>query len=144
VSLKEAVFGAEKTVALNTPTGPVATQIAIPAGAVNGQKLTFKGQGPPTGPGQGPGDLTVTLTVRPERDFVRLGDAILTNLVVAQQDLKDGCQPIVKTLDGRRLKLTVKAGSLAGTRLKAPGHGVPGTDGALLIRLSLGKTSDFK
>ncbi|MDR0548008.1 MAG: DnaJ domain-containing protein [Deltaproteobacteria bacterium] len=139
VSLKEAVFGAEKALALNTPGGPVKALVTVPSGSVNGQKLTLKGQGPPSGPGQKPGDLAVTLTVKPERDFRRRGDDILTDLTLTQKELQEGCQPIVKTLDGRGLKLNVKPLTRAGTSLKAPGYGVPGTNGSLLIRLILTK-----
>jgi DnaJ-class molecular chaperone len=81
----------------------------------------------------------VTLTVRPEKDYSRRGDDILTDLFVSPKDLQEGCRPIVKTLNGRSLQLTVKPGSRAGTLLRAPGHGAPGTGGSLLIRLSLKK-----
>jgi curved DNA-binding protein len=135
VTLKEAVFGAEKTLALKGPAGPFKTLVTVPTGAVNGQKLTVKGQGPPAGPGQEPSDLAVTLSVRPERDFRRRGHDILTELKVSAKDLKAGCKPLVKTLDGRSLQLTVPPGTSPGVSLRAPGHGVPGTGGSLLIKL---------
>jgi curved DNA-binding protein len=135
LSLREAVYGAEKTVALNTAKGPYTVKVLVPQGSYSGQKLIFKGQGPPSSAGTRPGDLAVTLAVQPDPTFSLRGQDILTDLSLLATDLKNGCQAIVKTLDGRSLKLTVKPGSIAGTFLRAPGHGVPQGKGSLLVRL---------
>jgi curved DNA-binding protein len=139
ISLREAVYGAEKTVALNTPVGPVKTLVLIPQGAIQGQKITLKGQGPPAGLGQKPTDLALTLNILPDPDFNRRGDDLLTTVDVTPKDLKYGCQPMIKTLDDRGLRLTIKPGSHPGLTLRAAGYGVPTTNGALLIRLRLKK-----
>ncbi|MDR1085504.1 MAG: DnaJ domain-containing protein [Deltaproteobacteria bacterium] len=135
VSLKEAVFGAIKTVAFNTARGPVKTHLAIPIGAVNGQKLTFPQKGPARRPGKKAADLVVTVNVRPEKDFSRQGNDLLATLKVRKTELQNGCRPIFRTLDGRSLKLTIRPGTRPGTVLRAPGLGVPQTDGKLLITL---------
>ncbi|MDR1609153.1 MAG: DnaJ domain-containing protein [Deltaproteobacteria bacterium] len=135
ITLKEAVFGAEKTLAVKTPAGSVETLVTIPQGASHGQKLTLKGQGPPMVPGQKPRDLAVTLSVRPEKDFTRRGLDILTNLTLPQKDLDQGRRALVKTLDGKSLMVTIQPGSKPNSLLRIPGHGTPNSTGALLIRL---------
>ncbi|MDR1578033.1 MAG: DnaJ domain-containing protein [Deltaproteobacteria bacterium] len=139
VSLKEAVFGAEKSVPLGATSGSPQTVVNIPQGSTHGQKLTYRGQGPPLAPGQKPRDLVITLSVQPEKDFFRQGNDLLTAIDITQKELDQGGSPIVQTLDGRRLKLTVRPGAQPETLLRAPGLGVPGSNGALLIRLRLKK-----
>ncbi|MDR1298493.1 MAG: DnaJ domain-containing protein [Deltaproteobacteria bacterium] len=127
VTLREAVFGAIKTAALNLGGEVVRIPVTIPRGASDGQTLTVKGRVP--GPGGRRNDLMVTVSVAPDPDFRRLGRNILTQLRVTRDELSAGCRAVVPTLEGASLRLTVPAGTRPGTRLRAAGHGAPGPDG---------------
>jgi curved DNA-binding protein len=139
VSFKEAALGAEKCAAYNTPAGvAVKVSVQVPAGAVSGQKLVLRGQGPALRPGQTPGDLIVTLTVSPDRKFGRRGFDLLTRLELEAGDLKTGCRPLVEALTGSELRLTVPPDTASGAIFKIPAHGLPRPDGGrgnLLIKV---------
>jgi curved DNA-binding protein len=127
ISLKEAVFGAIKPAAFNIGQEVLKISLTIPPGTRHGQLLTVRNRVP--GPGRQPGDLVVTINITSDPNFRRLGQDLLTTINLTKNDLSTGCRPLVQTLDGQTLKLSVPAGTKSGTRLKASGHGVPGPDG---------------
>jgi DnaJ-class molecular chaperone len=127
VSLREAVFGAIKTCAFNSGAEVARVAVTVPPGAHNGQVLTIPKK--VQGQGRQPGDLMVTLNVLPDPAFRRLGADLVTSLALTRSELSSGCRPLVQTLDGASLRLTVPPGTAPGKRLKAAGHGVPGPDG---------------
>jgi curved DNA-binding protein len=138
VSLKEAVFGTIKTAAFNSGQKVIRVGVTVPQGTSHGQTLTIPGKVP--GPGRQPGDLLVTINVTPDPNFRRLGRDLMTNLILTNSEMDQGCQPLVPTLDGQRLKLSVPPGTCSGTRLRATGHGAPGPDGKrgdLLINVTV-------
>ncbi len=137
VSFQEAALGGTKFVAYNTAAGAVKVPVAVPAGALTGQRLTVKGRGPARAGGQ-PGDLIVTLTVTPHPDFIRRGFDLLTALVLSAADLAAGCKPLVDTLGGPSLRLKVPPGTRPGATFKIPGYGLPrpeGGRGDLLVQI---------
>ncbi|MDR1309915.1 MAG: DnaJ domain-containing protein [Deltaproteobacteria bacterium] len=127
LSLREAVFGAIKPAAFNSGAQVVKVSVTVPPGTAHGQILTVPGRVP--GQGRQPGDLRVTVNVAPEPKFRRLGLDLLTTLSLAKSELAAGCRPLVPTLDGHSLRLSVQPGTRGGTRLRASGHGVPGPEG---------------
>ncbi|MDL2226144.1 DnaJ domain-containing protein [Deltaproteobacteria bacterium OttesenSCG-928-M10] len=128
VTFKEAALGAEKFVAYNTPGGAVKVRVLVPAGALNGQRLAVKGQGPAR-PGGSPGDVLVNLTVIPDPDYTRRGFDIQMTIALDQKELTAGCRPTVNTLAGQALRLTVPAGTKPGAIFKLPNYGLPKPDG---------------
>jgi DnaJ-class molecular chaperone len=128
VSLKEAVLGAIKVCAFNLGSEVAKTTVTIPPGSYPGQVLTVPNK--VQGPGRVPGDLMVTLNVLPDPRFRRRGADLLTTVALTRAELAAGCRPLVPTLDGGALRLTVPPGTVPGRRLKATGHGVPGRDGS--------------
>jgi DnaJ-class molecular chaperone len=136
VSLREAVFGAIKTAAYNSGAGSVRVTVTVPPGARHGQVLIVPKKVKTVS--QKNTDLAVTLTVLPDPAFRRQGNDLVTYVTLTKAELASGCRPVVPTLDGTKLRLTVPPGSHHGQRLKAAGHGVPGPDGRrgdLLIAL---------
>jgi curved DNA-binding protein len=127
VSLKEAVFGAIKIAAFNVGGEVVRVPVTIPPGTKTGQIVKVPGRAP--SPGRKAGDLLVTVSITADQNFKRVGQDLLTALQLTKAELLDGCRVLVPTLDERNLRLTVPAGTRAGTSLKAAGHGVPGPDG---------------
>ncbi|MDR1395223.1 MAG: DnaJ domain-containing protein [Deltaproteobacteria bacterium] len=139
LSLSESVYGTQKTAVRHSPQGPEKITVTVPPGVIHGQKLAFPRQGAKPVSGQTAGDLVVTISVRPDPDFSREGSDLVTWLRLTGPELRQGTKSLVRTLDGRTLRLTVKPGARPGMRLKVPGRGVPGTEGSLLITLVLSR-----
>lgn len=137
VTLKDAAMGADKFVAYNTPGGTVKVRVAVPAGALNGQRLVVKGQGPAR-PGGSPGDVLITLTVVPDPDYSRRGFDVQTTIFLDRKELTAGCRPTVNNLAGQALRLTVPAGTRPGATFKLSNCGLPkpdGTKGDFLVQV---------
>lgn len=137
VSFKEAALGAEKFVAYNTPGGAVKIPVSIPPAAGDRQRIVLKGKGPATAGGQ-PGDVIVTVSVSPDPVFARRGYDILTHLELSPQDLNSGCRPVLASLSGKPLRLTIPPGTIAGATFKVPAYGLAkpdGTTGDMLVKI---------
>lgn len=137
VSFQDAARGGEKFVAYNTATGPVKIPVTIPAGASTGLRLTVRGRGPARA-GVQPGDVIVTLTVTPHPDFTRRGFDLLTAVKLPDSSLTEGCKPLVATLSGPSLRLSVPPGTRPGAIFKIPGYGLAkpeGGRGDLLVQI---------
>jgi len=137
VTFAEAAFGADKYVAYNTAEDTVKVAVKVPAGAVNGQRLVLGGKGPANA-GDRPGNVIVTLIVSPDPQFSRQGFDLITTINLSARELADGCRPVVNTLSGKSLRLTVPPGTPAGTIFRLPAYGLPklgGTKGDLLVKV---------
>ncbi|MDR1922219.1 MAG: DnaJ domain-containing protein, partial [Candidatus Adiutrix sp.] len=139
VTFREAALGAEKFVAYNTPGGVVKVPVAVPPGAVQGQRHILTGQGPAR-PGFEPGDVVVTFNISSDPLFARRGRDLLTSLELSAREAAAGARPLVTALTGQSLRLTVPPGARAGAIFKIAGYGLPGPDGSpgdLLVQLKL-------
>ncbi|UQZ89428.1 hypothetical protein C4J81_09545 [Deltaproteobacteria bacterium Smac51] len=128
VSFKDAALGAEKFVAYNTPGGAIKVAVSVPPASNTGHRILIKGKGPSKAGGQ-PGDIIVTLNVSPDPAFNRRGYDLYTFVTVSPQDLNTGCRPLVTSLTGQPLRLTIPAGTIAGANFKVPGYGLSKPDG---------------
>jgi DnaJ-class molecular chaperone len=138
LAFREAALGAEKIVAYNTPGGVAKVAVPIPAGSEQGQKILLRGRGPSGRTGQGPANLIINLAVSPDPDYSRQGWDLVTRLTLKAEDLARGCRPLVQSLTGTPLRLTVPPGAKAGAVFKIPTHGLPkpdGTKGDLLVKI---------
>jgi curved DNA-binding protein len=124
ISLKDAVFGTTRPIAFNSNQGVIKLMAEIPPGTSPGGILGIPGKVPGNA-GQSPGDLKVTVNVLPDKDFTLSGSNLLTSITLKSAELKFGANPMVTTLEGKTLKLTVPPGTLPGTKLKIPGYGAP-------------------
>lgn len=102
--------------------------VTIPAGIANGQTLSLRGQGNAGTNGGAPGDLLITVTVKPHAKFKREGSSIYSteHITVAQAIL--GVSLEVDTLDGK-VKYNVPEGTQSGTVFRLKGKGVPSIRG---------------
>ena len=138
LTFREAALGAEKIVAYNTPAGTVKAALTIPPGSKSGQTITLRGRGPVSPPGGRPGNLLVTLAVSPDPDYMRQGWDLVTRLTLKDEDLAQGCRPLVRPLTGAPLRLTIPPGSKAGAVFKIPARGFAkpdGDKGDLLVKI---------
>lgn len=126
VDFLDAVLGRE--VRLEVP-GRGTLRVRIPAGAAEGARVRLAGQGEPGAEGAPPGDLYLTLRVRPHPFFRREGDDLALDLPVALPELVLGASIEVPTPDG---VATVKVPPHArpGQRLRLRGKGAGRRGGA--------------
>lgn len=109
------------TIGLRNSRGDV-TQVRIPAGVKDGQKIRVRGKGQP-GPA-GNGDLVVTVKVKSHEFFVREGDNIRIHVPVTFPEAAMGAQIEVPTLTGDTVKVKVPGGTPSGRTLRVKGRGV--------------------
>ena len=96
--------------------------VQIPAGIDDGQTLLVRNQGS-HGVNNGPkGDLSLTVSVRPDTIFSREGYNILCEVPITYTQAVMGDEIVVPTIDGK-VKYTLREGTQPGTifRLKAKG-----------------------
>jgi DnaJ-class molecular chaperone len=103
--------------------------VAIPAGAREGQILRLRGKGEPGASGGEPGDGLVELEVQPHRFFTREGDDIHLTLPVSLAEAVLGAEIKVPTPTGA-VAMRVPKGANSGTRLRLKGKGAARADGS--------------
>ncbi len=97
--------------------------VNIPAGIADGQTVHVAGQGA-AGPGGPPGDLYVTVHVKPHPTLQRDGHNIRSRLTISFIDAVLGITVNVETLDGQK-ELTIPAGTQPGTEFTLRNLGLP-------------------
>lgn len=113
-------------------------KVTIPPGVEDGKRVTIPGQGDAGSNAGAAGDLYVFIHVRPHEYFERHGQDLYCAVRIDMTTAALGGDVIVKTLDEKRLKLGVPAGSQHGKLLRLREEGVPsqsGRKGDLYIKL---------
>src|SRR5918996_3550179 len=98
-------------------------QIDIPPGTEDGSVLRLKtqgGKGPFGGP---PGDVLVTVAVRPHRHFSRQGRDVHLELPISLPEALQGAKVTVPTIDGP-VRISVPPGPNSGRSLRLKGRGI--------------------
>ena len=130
VSFLEAALGARKRIRLAEGR---TLDVAIPAGAEDGQSLRLKGQGKPghgkLGHGRAPdGDAFIQMEVAPHPFFVRDGRDIRLHLPITLKEAVLGGSIQVPTIHGK-VAMKVPRGANSGQTLRLKGRGVPAGSG---------------
>jgi molecular chaperone DnaJ len=99
-------------------------EVKIPAGIDSGQTISIRGQGDSGVKGGPPGDLLVTIGIRPHPIFERQGSDVILDLPITIVQAALGSDIEVPTLDGR-VKYTVPAGTQNATIFRLKGKGIP-------------------
>ncbi len=131
VSFDEAFRGAEKRVSLRNPeTKEVQTlTVKVPAGAVEGGRLRFRGKGASGQAGGPAGDLLVTTHIEPHPYFSRKGADVLLEVPVSIAEAALGASIVVPAPDGTKVRVKVPAGTQEGTVLTVRAKGAPKVKG---------------
>jgi molecular chaperone DnaJ len=115
-------------------------RVDIPAGVDEGYRLRLSGEGSAGLYGGSPGDLYVTLSVKPHSLFHRDGSDILYELSINFAQAALGDEVRVPSLDGK-VDLKIPAGTQNGKTFRLKGKGVPHVDGRgrgdLLVKVSI-------
>lgn len=137
VDFLEAANGAKKRVTL---PGGATLDLAVPAGANDGQVLRLKGKGHAGQPGADAGDALIELKVRADPLFKRSGNDILCEVPVTLDEAILGAAIEVATLTGR-VQLTLPKGTSSGRVLRLKGKGIAnpssGPPGDLLVTIRI-------
>jgi molecular chaperone DnaJ len=116
-------------------------KIKVPAGVDNGSRLRIKSEGDIGQNGGSTGDLIVFIMVNPERELVRVGSNICTEITIPYYDAILGTIIQVRTLDGI-LDVKVPSGTqpnstLTLSRMGAPNINEPKTRGNHIIKVNV-------
>lgn len=130
IDLEEAILGAKRRIAFSDGR---TLDVAIPAGAADGQALRLKGQGAPGQAGRDgrpgmAGDALIELSIRPHPVFRREGDGLVMDLPVSVPDAVLGGKVEAQTPEGV-VTLSVPPGSNSGSTLRLKGRGLTGAGG---------------
>lgn len=116
-------------------------KVRIPAGVEHGDRIRVPGRGGPGGHGGSPGDLYVTVRVRPHPLFVRAGPNLTVTVPIGVTEAALGTELKVPTLEGDPVTVRIPAGTQPGQVLRVRGRGVPAAGGRpagdLLVSLQL-------
>ncbi len=127
VSFDEAFHGTEKHVTVRMPgkTERETLTVKIPAGAVDGGRVRFKGRGRAGLNGGEAGDLLVVTRIDPHPYYTREGADVVVDLPVDFAEAALGAAIVVPAPDGTKVRVKVPAGTQDGTVLTVRGKGAP-------------------
>jgi molecular chaperone DnaJ len=115
-------------------------EVEVPPGVTSENYITLRGQGNAGPRGGPPGDIVVLLDVEEDPRFIRDGANLLMELPITFGQAALGDDVTVATVEGT-VRLTVPAGTQAGTMLRLRGQGLPELHdrgrGDLLVRLAV-------
>lgn len=98
-------------------------EVEIPQGMENGGLLRYSGLGDTAISNLPPGDLYVKIQIVSHSNFERSGDSLATQITIDCIDAMIGCEYVVETIEGKKLKIKIKPGTQYGTIMKITGHG---------------------
>ena len=127
VSFDDAFKGAMRKVTYRIPsTGETQSiTVRIPAGAVDGGKLRFRGQGEYGANGGERGDLVITTHVIDDAVFKRDGADVRMELPISIYEAALGASIEVPKPDGEKVRLKIPAGTQNGKTFRFRGEGAP-------------------
>ena len=143
VSFDEAFNGCTKKVSVRLPNTSSAEtfDVKVPAGAVDGGRVRFRGKGAEGTNGGAHGDLLVTTRISPHPIFSRDGADVLMTVPVTVSEAALGADITVPAPDNTRIRVHVPAGCQDKTTLRIKGKGAPnvkgGEQGSLRITLKV-------
>ncbi|MFH1475622.1 MAG: J domain-containing protein [Chloroflexota bacterium] len=133
VALQDAAAGGKRLIEVDGRR----LEVAIPPGVESGSRIRLRGQG--GGSGADARDLVLVVAVQPHPVFARDGATLTRDLPVTLREALLGAEVPVTTLAGKRLLLTIPAGTQPGRVIRLAGQGMPrlkgGDRGDLLVRV---------
>ena len=100
-------------------------KITVPAGIESGQRLRIPGQGNAGQNNSRAGDLYVSVTVKPHPYFEREEHDLYIMIPISFTQAALGSEITVSTIDDKKVKIKIPAGTPNGKLLKLKGYGVP-------------------
>jgi len=103
-------------------------RVTIPAGIESGKRISIAGQGDAGALGGPAGNLYVYVHVLPDRFFERQGADLYCMIPVSFTQAALGSDLNVRSLDGKRVRVKIPAGTQNGRMLRIKSEGVPDMD----------------
>lgn len=103
-------------------------KVTIPAGVDDGMQLRLSGRGDVGDPGAPPGDLYITVRIRPHEHFKREGTTVICTVPMSFPQACLGGEISVPTIDGEEL-ITIEPGTPSGKVIPLRGKGIPSLNG---------------
>lgn len=140
LTLEEVLHGKEINAEISIPGSTEKTiTITIPPGIEHGQQIRYQGLGDSSVAGIPPGDLLVSVRVRPDNRFKREGQNLMVEKTINVWDALLGTNLKIQTLDKKILEIFVPPGTQPNTIMSCKGEGLPGmrsnVRGNLLIKI---------
>ncbi len=99
--------------------------VNVPKGIKNGMRIRVPREGE-AGMNGGPnGDLFIEVHIRQHQRFERKGDDLYENITIDAFQAMLGTSAVVKTIDGKSIKLNIPAGTQYGDTHRLKGYGMP-------------------
>jgi len=108
---------------------PRRINLRIPAGIDTGSRLRIQGEGEHGQKGGPPGDLYITIVVKPHSDFKREGYTLINNLKINFVQAALGAEIEIPLLGGSTHNLNIPEGTQPGAVLTVKNKGVPYLNG---------------
>lgn len=150
VTFDEAFNGTTKRVTVRIPGKSEADTIdvKVPAGAQEGGRLRYKGKGGLGENGGEAGDLLITTHITEHPYYQRDKADVIVDMPVTIAEAALGTKIVVPAPDGKKVRVTVPAGTQDGTVLTIKGKGAPnlkkkGTNGNLKIKVHVEVPTDL-
>ena len=114
-------------------------KVRIPAAIEDGERIRLRGKGEPGPAGGPPGDLILTIRVKPDRFFRREGLDLHCTVPVTIVQAMLGAKIRVRTIHGKKAEIRVPPGTQSGTRLRLRGQGLTrdGKTGDQLVEIEV-------
>ena len=126
ITLEEVYSGINKDLQVNMPKGiKKIVNIDVPPGIKHGDKIKFSKLGDDSLKNFTPGDLYVTIKEQKHTVYTRSKDDCIINHKIPVKLAMTGGHTEVRSIDGSTFKLTIKAGTQPGTKLRIPEAGFP-------------------
>ncbi len=100
-------------------------KVKIPAGIEPGKRIAIPKQGNAGHNGGSPGDLYVYIDVKPHETFERNGYDLHQMIPISMTQAALGCEIFIQSLDDRKIKVKIPAGTQNNKQLRIKGEGVP-------------------
>src|SRR5690606_35103888 len=97
--------------------------INIPAGIDEGQTISLRGEGEPGLRGGSPGDLFVTIHIKPHPIFKREGYDVVCDIPISFTQAALGAEIEIPTIDGK-MPYSIPEGTQTNTVFKIRGKGI--------------------
>lgn len=104
-------------------------KVRVPAGIDDGQMISLRGEGEPGTRGGPPGDLFISIRVKPHVLFQRQGNDVVCEIPITFIQAALGAELEVPTLDGK-VRYNIPEGTQTGTVFRLRGKGIPSLRGS--------------
>ena len=152
VTFDEAFRGAQKRVTVRVPgkSESETLDVKIPAGAVDGGRLRFRGKGGAGQAGGQAGDLLITTRIEPHPYYAREGADVVMDVPVSIAEAALGASVVVPAPDGTKVRVKIPAGTQDGAKLTIRGKGAPKVKGEgagdlrIVVKVAVPRTMNDK